>query len=284
MLTTAPHLYIRRPSPTTAEFTVTTCPPLTLPLRLLLLALQLLRLALLSAAVLTLYARFFFSATTNPQETTTQLPLPQQQQEQQQQLSQLLIPPLLAGDIPSFLAALLRAAHLSPAGLALAHLASPVPDRAVALLAAAAIYLAVCVQLHTTESVLVLRGLGIQTCSGSGTGTGTGWGAGSSSSKFGGFGGGSGFGLGGWGAQTRFIPTEKIRDVLINEAFRGFEVRYYLVVVVEGEEDVVVLFPGLLPRRKIVEAVWRGVRGCLVEGDGEREGGLSTGLGGKGGS
>jgi phosphatidylinositol glycan class H protein len=71
----------------------------------------------------------------------------------------------------------------------------------------------------------------------------------------------------GWGTQTRFIPTEKIRDVLINEAFRGFEVRYYLIVVVEGEEDVVVLFPGLLPRRKIVEAVWRGVRGCLFEGD-----------------
>jgi phosphatidylinositol glycan class H protein len=73
----------------------------------------------------------------------------------------------------------------------------------------------------------------------------------------------------GWGGGTRFIPTEKIRDVLINEAFRGWEVRYYLVVVVEGEEDVVVLFPGLLPRRKIVEAVWRGMRGCLFEEDGE---------------
>lgn len=69
-------------------------------------------------------------------------------------------------------------------------------------------------------------------------------------------------------ARTRFIPTEKIRDVLINEAFRGFEVRYYLVVVVEGEDDVVVVFPKLLPRKKIVEAVWRGVRGCLFEGEG----------------
>ncbi|KAK4132894.1 hypothetical protein BT67DRAFT_334436, partial [Trichocladium antarcticum] len=84
-------------------------------------------------------------------------------------------------------------------------------------------------RLHRTESVLVLRGLGIQTCSG-------------------------------WRGRARFIPTEKIRDVLINEAFRGFEVRYYLVVVVEGEGDVVVLFPALLPRRRIVEAVWRGVR------------------------
>lgn len=55
--------------------------------------------------------------------------------------------------------------------------------------------------------------------------------------------------------------------MLINEAFRGFEVRYYLIVIVEGEEDVVVVFPKLLPGRKIVEEVWRGVRGCLYEGD-----------------
>ena len=71
-------------------------------------------------------------------------------------------------------------------------------------------------------------------------------------------------------ATTRFIPTEKIQDILVNEAFRGFEVRYYLVVVVEGEEDVVVVFPRLLPRRVIVEDVWRGVRGALFE---SREGG-----------
>ena len=66
-------------------------------------------------------------------------------------------------------------------------------------------------------------------------------------------------------SATRFIPTEKIRDILVNEAFRGFEVRYYLIVVVEDEEDVVVVFPGLLPRRRIVEQVWRGARECLYE-------------------
>ncbi len=47
--------------------------------------------------------------------------------------------------------------------------------------------------------------------------------------------------------------------------------RYYLVVVVEGEESVVVVFPRLLPRRQIVETVWRGVRGCLFEPE-EKEG------------
>ena len=72
-------------------------------------------------------------------------------------------------------------------------------------------------------------------------------------------------------ASTRFIPTEKIQDIFINEAFRGFEVRYYLVVVVEGEEEVVVVFPRLLPKRQIVETVWRGVRECLYESRGEEK-------------
>ncbi len=95
----------------------------------------------------------------------------------------------------------------------------------------------------------MLRGLGIQTSTSSGTYLNT--------------------------ATTRFIPTEKIQDVFVNEAFRGFEVRYYLVVVVEGEEEVVVVFPKLLPRRGIVERVWRGVRVCLyesVEGVGREKG------------
>lgn len=72
------------------------------------------------------------------------------------------------------------------------------------------------------------------------------------------------------GTATRFIPTEKIQDILVNEAFRGFEVRYFLIVVVEGEEDLVVVFPGLMPKRRIVEAVWRGARECLYEGRDEK--------------
>ena len=77
-------------------------------------------------------------------------------------------------------------------------------------------------------------------------------------------------------ASTRFIPTSQIRDIFIHEAFRGFEVRYYLGVVVEGGgaerggggEDIVVVFPGLLPGREVVEEVWRGARGCLFEEEG----------------
>lgn len=103
-------------------------------------------------------------------------------------------------------------------------------------------------RLHTTESLLVLRGLGIQTSSSSDTFLS--------------------------GSTTRFIPTEKIQDILVNEAFRGFEVRYYLVVVVEGEESVVVVFPRLLPRRQIVETVWRGVRRCLFEPEEKEKDGI----------
>lgn len=287
MLTTDPRLYIRRPSPTTAEFTVTTCPPLTFPLRVLLLLLHLVRLLLLSAAVLTLYSRFLLPASTTQNTTTTTTTtnttntnLANTPPNTTRATDHVLTAPATSaqGDplltalnntIPTALHIVLLTAHLSPAGAALARAASALPDWAAALIALGTMYAAACCfALHRTESVLVLRGLGIQTCtSGSGSGyqyeSGSGW-------------------LGLWGSgwrprKTRFIPTEKIRDVLINEAFRGFEVRYYLIVVVEGEEEVVVLFPGLLPRRRIVEAVWRGVRGCLFEGGQGREGGVEKG-------
>ncbi|PTB61568.1 hypothetical protein BBK36DRAFT_1131402 [Trichoderma citrinoviride] len=189
MLTTAPRLRIRRPSPTTAEFTVTTLPPRTLPLRLLWLLLLALRISLSLVALLILYARWS-----------------------------------------------------TPAGTLLARIAASV-SLPVLIPIAAAVFYALSLRVHKEESLLVLRGLGVQTSESPATYLA--------------------------GAATRFIPTEKIQDILVNEAFLGFEVRYYLVVVVEGEENVVVVFPGLLPRRKIVETVWRGVRECLYEGRGE---------------
>lgn len=70
---------------------------------------------------------------------------------------------------------------------------------------------------YTSESLLVVRGLGVQTATG-----------------------GSSF-L--WGGSTRFIAASAVQDVFIHEAFRGFEVRFYLCIVVEGEEGVVVVFP-----------------------------------------
>ncbi|KAF2084264.1 phosphatidylinositol N-acetylglucosaminyltransferase [Saccharata proteae CBS 121410] len=92
---------------------------------------------------------------------------------------------------------------------------------------------------YTEESLLVLRGLGIQTSTSSPTYLST--------------------------PTTRFIPTATIQDIFIFEAFKGFEVRFYLAIVVEGEEDAVVVFPTLLPKRQILEEVWRGARACLYE-------------------
>jgi phosphatidylinositol N-acetylglucosaminyltransferase subunit H len=67
------------------------------------------------------------------------------------------------------------------------------------------------------ESLLVIRGLGIQTS--------TSWAMYWST------------------AATRFIPTTQIQDIVIHEAFKGFEVRFYLAVIVEGEPNAVVVFP-----------------------------------------
>ncbi|KAE9986915.1 hypothetical protein EG328_004357 [Venturia inaequalis] len=70
---------------------------------------------------------------------------------------------------------------------------------------------------YTEESLLILRTLGIQTTTSSPTYLST--------------------------STTRFIPTTSIQDIFIHEAFKGFEVRFYLAIIVEGEQDVVVVFP-----------------------------------------
>ncbi|KAL2408582.1 hypothetical protein ABEF93_005204 [Exophiala dermatitidis] len=93
---------------------------------------------------------------------------------------------------------------------------------------------------YVEESLLVLQGLGIQT---------------STSSRY--------FFM---GPTTTFIPTTQIQDIVIHEAFKGLQVRFYLAVIVEGATEVVVVFPTLLPRRDILEEVWRGTRKCLYTG------------------
>lgn len=291
MLTTAPHLQVRRPSPTTAEFTVTTCPPPTLSTRLLFAIVFLVRVLFAVSVLLLLYSTWTLSPLNRTSDAssaigglakkniqleidspssvyenhlvggaqnghtinTDRLPsspetyynsYPEASPSPQPATRQIILPP--PPPCPTTLYTTAWAPFL------LAHLQSTRPSRAVltaALYTPPSLLFPACLALlylttlriHTTESLLVLRGLGIQTSS-----TGGSY-------------------LASWRAGTRFIPTEKIRDVLINEAFRGFAVRYYLVVVVDGEDDVVVVFPRLLPRRRIVERVWRGCRGCLWE-------------------
>jgi phosphatidylinositol glycan class H protein len=217
MLTTTAHLRTRRPSPTTVEYTVSTSPVLTLPLRLVLLTTLFLRISIGLSVLLLLYSRFLLSTLSTPLKiyTTT--------------------PNFLSND---YIWHSISRTTSSPLGRLSSNLAQRTPLIILGPLSLGILYCCF-LRIHTTESLLVLRGLGIQTSTSSETYLST--------------------------ATTRFIPTEKIQDILVNEAFRGFEVRYYLVVVVEGEEDVIVVFPRLLPRRVIVEKVWRGVRGALFE-------------------
>lgn len=316
-LTTAPHLQVRRPSPTTAEFTVTTCPPPTLSTRLLLGLVLLVRVLIALSALLLLHSTWTLSlsplhhptaastgvvsvdsiaayaqngkdnnnnnnnnnnngiiitapapadATTTVLATIATIIVDDATTDAQAQAIALpaaaaaataRAPPappapttLYTTDWAPYLAAQL---HASPLGRAPAALAASLPPW-LALALGLAVLLATARRVHTTESLLVLRGLGIQTSSAGGSY------------------------LASWRAGTRFIPTEKIRDVLISEAFRGFAVRHCLVVVVDGEDDVVVVFPRLLPRRAIVERVWRGCRGCLWE---PQDGFGVIGLGGR---
>jgi phosphatidylinositol glycan class H protein len=217
----------RRPSPTTVEYTVSTSPSLTLSLRALLLLTFAGRILVGAGIALLLYARLALSIP--PPTFATR-------------------PAFFTDDYIHYLLACLLA---SPTGTLASSLSALIP-LPVLLPSAFILLYALLLRVHTTESLLILRGLGIQTSTSAKTFLGS--------------------------ATTRFIPTAKIQDILVNEAFRGFEVRYYLVVVVEGEGQVVVVFPRLLPGRKIVERVWRGSRRCLWEMDEkekgrEREGG-----------
>lgn len=47
--------------------------------------------------------------------------------------------------------------------------------------------------------------------------------------------------------------------------------RFYLAIIVQGEQDVVVVFPSLLPKRAVLEEVWRGGRRCLWESGGRNK-------------
>jgi phosphatidylinositol N-acetylglucosaminyltransferase subunit H len=44
-------------------------------------------------------------------------------------------------------------------------------------------------------------------------------------------------------SYSRFIPASQIDDVFLYEGIHGVQVRYYLGVVVHGEETIEVLFP-----------------------------------------
>ncbi|KAJ5818611.1 hypothetical protein N7474_004202 [Penicillium riverlandense] len=197
-------LRVRRPSPTTVSFTVSDAPSRSNSSAKILFALQiLLRGLVFCCAIFAAIARFRHSHFTGNDSI------------------------IHWEDVWS-----------SPLGVKMCRWVDPYNPWAVAATSALAIY-GMFRKGYTEESLLVIRGFGIQTSTSSSTYLS--------------------------GAATRFIPTTQIQDIVIHEAFRGFEVRFYLAVVVEGEPEVVVVFPTLLPRRKILEEVWRGSRHCLYD-------------------
>ncbi|ESZ97312.1 hypothetical protein SBOR_2300 [Sclerotinia borealis F-4128] len=214
MLTCPPTLFTRRPSPTTIEYTVSTHPPLPLPLRILLLLTHIIRVTLALAILLLLYTYYL-----------TVLPAPTI-------LSSFTIPPFILSPL-TLLATLLSPLLLLPLSLITLYTLTLRP--------------------HTSESLLILRHLGLQISSSPKTYLTT--------------------------TKTRFIPSQKIQDIYINEVFHNFEVRYVLVVVVEGEVELVVVFERLLPGRGVLERVWRGGRRGLFGGDEGCANGNGTGNG-----
>ena len=279
-----PHLEVRRPSPTTVEFIVTTQPRRSgWTGRALVAAAVTVRILLAVSASAVLWVWFESNWGALQQWHS------HQQQQQQQQKDQNQEQPwqwsteyreyskeygrayshsgrredlwqALALDALDVLLA--SSQQAIPAAASVAFSAAAAPPWVVLPLCAAALWASVA-RVHTSESLLVLRGLGIQTRSTGATylgelvsGLSVVWWAlampiallarffsisredPSSSSQSGSL----LFNLrlsnydGYYGeptpAATRFIPTEKLQDLLVNEAFRGFEVRYYLVAVV----------------------------------------------------
>ncbi|KAG7879303.1 hypothetical protein KL905_003298 [Ogataea polymorpha] len=68
--------------------------------------------------------------------------------------------------------------------------------------------------------------------------------------------------------NRQFFPMEDVRDLAIVEGFKNFQVIFYLALMVgDGPQDdqlqIVVIFPNLLPRKKLLQAVWRRSREYL---------------------
>lgn len=63
--------------------------------------------------------------------------------------------------------------------------------------------------------------------------------------------------------SSKFIPSDEISDIIIHEGFKGFEVRFYMAIVVKNQTELEVVFPNLLPRKRVLEVVWRGTRELL---------------------
>ncbi|XP_006458221.1 hypothetical protein AGABI2DRAFT_115231 [Agaricus bisporus var. bisporus H97] len=69
--------------------------------------------------------------------------------------------------------------------------------------------------------------------------------------------------------SRRFISLTNLRDVIINEALYGWNVRYYLAAVKEHPStgfSLDVIFESILPRMPILSEVYHGIHEMLMNG------------------
>ena len=66
-----------------------------------------------------------------------------------------------------------------------------------------------------------------------------------------------------FGGSTRFISKPDLLDILIQEVFAGFQVRFALVIIEANNEQLHVIFERLKPRRDVIETVWRKAQECF---------------------
>jgi len=72
--------------------------------------------------------------------------------------------------------------------------------------------------------------------------------------------------------SRRFIPLAEVRDVLINEGLRRWDVRYYLAILYSprrGEQRLEVAYQNILPRFPVLIKVYHGIHECLQNGIGD---------------
>ncbi|CAJ0757101.1 19941_t:CDS:2 [Entrophospora sp. SA101] len=62
---------------------------------------------------------------------------------------------------------------------------------------------------------------------------------------------------------SKFIDISKISNIIINEGITMLQVKFYLALVVENQDRMVVVFENLLPKLYILKQVYRGIRSVI---------------------
>jgi len=63
--------------------------------------------------------------------------------------------------------------------------------------------------------------------------------------------------------KVTFIDKNQIKDVIINEGITMCQVIYYMAVIVEGKQNMVLAFEHLFPKLNMLTDIYRGVRAVM---------------------